>query len=71
MWLEEFEEQLTSAFLAYDKHERGANVHSNEMKIRILLDKVNVEFLAHARMSLRNAMQKLQLRHTCMCTKKR
>ena len=48
MWWEEFEKQLTSDFVAYDKHEK-MQVHSNKMKLRILLDKVNAKFLAHAK----------------------
>ena len=46
MWWEKFEKQLTSAFVAYEKHEKR-QVHSNEMKLRILLDKFNADFLAH------------------------
>ena len=48
MWWEDFEEHLTSAFVAYDKHEKR-QVYSNEMKLRILLDKVNADFLAHTK----------------------
>ena len=46
MWWEEFEKKITSDFVAYDKHERR-QVHSNEMKLYILLYKVNADFLDH------------------------
>ena len=48
MWWNEFEKQLTSAFVAYDKHEKR-QVHLNKMKLHILLDKVNADFLAHTK----------------------
>ena len=46
MWWEEFEKQPASAFVAYEKHEKR-QVRLNKMKICILLDKVNSDFLAH------------------------
>ena len=48
MWWEELEKQCISAFVAYYKHEKR-KVHLNEMKLCILLDKVNAEFLAHTK----------------------
>ena len=48
MWWEEFEKQLTSAFVQYEKHKKW-QVHLNKMKLRILLDKVNADFLAHTK----------------------
>jgi hypothetical protein len=48
MWWDEFEKRLTSAFTAYDKHE-NRNVHSNAMKLRILIEKVNADFLGHTK----------------------
>ena len=48
MWWEELEKQLISAFVAYEKYEKR-QVHSNKIKLRILLDKVNAEFLAHTK----------------------
>jgi hypothetical protein len=44
MWWAEFEKQLTSAFVTYNKRE-GRVVHSQEMKLRILLTKVTADFL--------------------------
>ena len=38
MWWDEFKKQLTSAFMSYVKKESRI-VHSNDMKLRILLDK--------------------------------
>lgn len=51
MWWEEFEKRLSSAFVAYDKH-KGRIVHSNEMKLRILMGKVNADFLSQVRGSI-------------------
>ena len=48
MWLEEFEKLLTSAFAAYDKKENRC-FFSDEMKLRILIKKVNTDFLANAK----------------------
>jgi hypothetical protein len=44
MWWEEFEKQITSAFITYNKRE-GRVVHSPEMKLRILLQKVTADFI--------------------------
>ena len=44
MWRDEFEKQLNNAFLAYDKKE-DRTVFSNNMKLRILTEKINAEFL--------------------------
>jgi hypothetical protein len=43
-WWEEFEKQITSAFITYNKRE-GRVVHSPEMKLHILLQKVTANFL--------------------------
>ena len=43
MWWEEFEKQLTKAFAIYDKKE-NRQVHSDEMKLRILCKKINADF---------------------------
>ena len=48
MWWEEFEKRLTAAFAAYDKKE-GRQVFSDEMKLRILIKKVNTDFLANVK----------------------
>ena len=44
MWWDEFEKKLTMAFVTYDKREKR-QVYSNEMKLRILCQKVNADFL--------------------------
>ena len=44
MWWDEFEKKLTMAFVTYDKREKR-EVYSNEMKLRILCQKVNADFL--------------------------
>ena len=48
MWWEDLENQLNSDFVAYAKHDKR-QVHSNEMKLRILLDKSNADFLDHTK----------------------
>ena len=44
MWWDEFEKQLSHAFTIVHKEQRR-EVYSNEMKLRILLQKVNADFL--------------------------
>lgn len=44
MWWSEFKKRLTRAFNAYVKRE-GRIVHSNSMKIRLLIDKIKADFL--------------------------
>ena len=48
MWWEEFEKQLTAAFAAYDKKE-NRQVYSDKMRLRILIKKINADFLANAK----------------------
>ena len=60
MWWEEFEKQLTSAFVAYDKHEKR-QVHLNEMKLRILLDKVNADFLDNTKAGIGIGLMRLPM----------
>ena len=51
MWWEEFEKQLTKAFAVYHRNE-GRQVHSDAMKLRILVQKVNADFLQTAKSSI-------------------
>jgi hypothetical protein len=51
MWWEEFEKSLTSAFTIFNKRE-GRIVHSDEMKLRMLLHKVQADFLVHVKASI-------------------
>ena len=44
MWWDEFERQLTNAFTTYDKRE-GRVVYSNNMKLRLLVDKISADFM--------------------------
>jgi hypothetical protein len=44
MWWTEFEKRLTRSFNAYVKRE-GRTVHSDSMKIRMLIDKIKADFL--------------------------
>ena len=51
MWWEEFEKQLTKAFVIYERHE-GRNVYSDLHKLRILIRKVDADFLKHIKTSI-------------------
>ena len=51
MWWEEFEKQLTAVFAAYDKREKR-QVYSDEMKISILIKKINADFYLALRLVL-------------------
>lgn len=44
MWWDKFERQLTDAFVTHDKRE-GRVVYSNNMKLRLLVDKVKADVL--------------------------
>ena len=52
--------KIISAFVAYDKHEKR-QVHSIKMKLRILLDKVNAEFLAHTKAGIRIKLTRIPM----------
>ena len=62
MWWDEFEKQLTHAFINLHKGE-GREVYSNEMKLRTLLQKINADFLqgVKAAMSIELTRQPLQM----------
>jgi hypothetical protein len=51
MWWSEFEKRLTRAFNAYVKRE-GRVVHSDQMKIRMLIDKIKADFLTPTKAQL-------------------
>ena len=51
MWWSEFEKRLTRAFNAYVKRE-GRVVHSDSMKIRMLVDKIKADFLTPTKAQL-------------------
>jgi hypothetical protein len=51
MWWEEFEKQLTSAFTIFNRIE-GRIVHSDEIRLRMLLNKVQADFLVHVKVSI-------------------
>ena len=44
MWWDEFEKRLSHAFIIIHKKEKR-EVYSNEMKLRVLIQKINVDFL--------------------------
>ena len=51
MWWGEFEKELSRAFAIYQRTE-GRVVHSNEMKLRILMSKVQADFLQNVKAAL-------------------
>ena len=63
MWWEEFEKQLTKAFAIYDKKE-NRQVHSDEMKLRILCKKINADFLQSARAGINIELSKVPMTMT-------
>ena len=60
MWWSEFEKRLTRAFNAYVKRERRV-VHSDEMKIRMLLDKIKADFLTPTKAQLEIELSRVPL----------
>ena len=54
---EKFEKELTSAFNVYDKRQ-GRVVYSSNMKMRTLLDKINVDFLSQTETSVETELAK-------------
>lgn len=57
MYWEKFKKELTYAFNVYDKQE-GRMVYSSNMKMRILLDKINVDFLSQTKTSVETELAK-------------
>lgn len=57
MWWDEFEKELEWAFNIYNLRE-GRTIHSNDMKLRILLKKVKADFLSATRASLNIELSK-------------
>ena len=51
MWWAEFEKEMARAFAVYDKVE-GRQVHSDQMKLRILLPKISADFLKQTKAAL-------------------
>ena len=60
MWWEEFEKQLTKSFAVYDKKEDRA-VYSDEMKLRTLLKKINVDFLKTAKATINLELSRIPM----------
>lgn len=63
MWWDEFERQLTFAFTAYDRAE-GRRVHSDPMKLRILVSKVKASFLGDTKASINTELSKIPMTMT-------
>ena len=63
MWWTEFEKQLTWTFGAYDLYE-GRKVYSDVMRLRTLLGKVNVDFLASQKASIDVELSKVPVIYT-------
>ena len=51
MWWDEFERQLTQVFVTYNRKENRV-VHSESMKLRILLKKVKADFLSNTKATI-------------------
>ena len=60
MWWSEFEKKLTRAFNAYVKQE-GCVVHSDEMKICMLIDKIKADFLTPTKAQLEIELSRVPL----------
>ena len=52
MWWDKFEFELTSSFTSFDLKERRS-FYSDQMKLRMLLKKVNADFLQHTKAALK------------------
>lgn len=60
MWWSEFEKELSRAFAIYDRVE-GRQVHSDDMKLRILLPKINADFLKQTTAALNVELAKIPM----------
>jgi hypothetical protein len=58
MWWEEFEMQLTTCFTIYDRKEARI-VHLNDMKLRILIRKLNADFLVQIKAAISIEMTRI------------
>ena len=63
MWWDEFKRRLNRAFVTYDKTEKR-QVHSNEMKLRILIDKVRAQFLDQTKATIQIKLVEVPLNFT-------
>ena len=59
MYWDKFEKELNYAFNTYDKRE-GRVVYSDNMKMRLLLEKINVDFLSQTKTSIETELEKAQ-----------
>ena len=57
MWWSEFEKEISRAFAVYCRVE-GRDVYSNDMKLRILMSKIQADFLQHTKAALNVEMSK-------------
>jgi hypothetical protein len=63
MWWAEFEKRLTRAFNAYVKREQRI-VHSDSMKIRMLIDKIKADFLTPTKAQLEIELSRVPMTMT-------
>ena len=63
MYWEKFEQRLTHAFTVYAKVE-GAHVHSQNMKLRILINKIKADFLVHTKAGINIELTKIPMSMT-------
>ena len=60
MWWAEFEKELSRAFAIFDRVE-GRQVHSDDMKLRILLPKISADFLKQTTAALNVELSKVPM----------
>ena len=60
MWWAEFEKELSRAFAIFDRVE-GRQVHSDDMKLRILLPKISADFLKQTSAALNVELSKVPM----------
>ena len=63
MWWDEFEKQLTHSFTIIHKDQKR-EVYSNEMKLRVLLQKVNADFLQSVKAAMSIELTRIPLMMT-------
>ena len=63
MWWAEFEQQLDNAFLVFDKRE-GCQVYSDQMKLCILYNKINADFLTQTKTSIQIELSRVPITKT-------
>ena len=63
IWWEKFETDLTTAFTIYNRKE-NREVHSNDIKLRILIKKINAHFLQETKSTIEVDMTRIPMTMT-------